>query len=312
MLSGKGKGRLLKRSTILYDVPITFIGAGAMGEAMIGGLLRHELVEPGAITASDRHLGRLKEIRGLFRVHTTRDNRIAARKSRIVVVSVKPQVLPAVYADLKGVLRPSTLVVSIVAGARIASIAAGLGHKAIVRTMPNTPAQVGEGMTVWTSTDSVSDAQREQAGTILGALGKQLYVHDEGFLDKATAVSGSGPAYVFLLMEALIDAAVHLGWSRTDAREMVIQTVRGAALFAERSSVHPAEMRNLVTSPGGTSADAIYQLEKGGFRTVLSKAVLAAYQRSVALGSLEDVEFESTPSRKRKQVRGASPRAKRR
>ncbi len=234
----------MKRSTILHDVPITFIGAGAMGEAMIGGLLRHKLVEPDAITAADRHPERLNEVRDLFHVHTTRDNRIAARNARVVVLSVKPQVLTAVYADLKGALRPSTLVVSIVAGARIASIAAGLGHKAIVRTMPNTPAQVGEGMTVWTATDAVSDTQRDQAGAILSALGKQLYVQDEGFLDKATAVSGSGPAYVFLLMEALIDAAVHLGWSRADARVLVIQTVRGAAIFAERSPVHPAEMQN--------------------------------------------------------------------
>lgn len=302
----------MKRSTILHDVPITFIGAGAMGEAMIGGLLRHKLVEPDAITAADRHPERLNEVRDLFHVHTTRDNRIAARNARVVVLSVKPQVLTAVYADLKGALRPSTLVVSIVAGARIASIAAGLGHKAIVRTMPNTPAQVGEGMTVWTATDAVSDTQRDQAGAILSALGKQLYVQDEGFLDKATAVSGSGPAYVFLLMEALIDAAVHLGWSRADARELVIQTVRGAAIFAERSPVHPAEMRNMVTSPGGTSADAIYQLEKGGFRTVLSKAVLAAYQRSVALGAVN--EAASAPSAAPRPTRKTTrkPRAKRR
>ncbi len=302
----------MKRSTILHDVPITFIGAGAMGEAMIGGLLRHKLVEPDAITAADRHPERLNEVRDLFHVHTTRDNRIAARNARVVVLSVKPQVLTAVYADLKGALRPSALVVSIVAGARIASIAAGLGHKAIVRTMPNTPAQVGEGMTVWTATDAVSDTQRDQAGAILSALGKQLYVQDEGFLDKATAVSGSGPAYVFLLMEALIDAAVHLGWSRADARVLVIQTVRGAAIFAERSPVHPAEMRNMVTSPGGTSADAIYQLEKGGFRTVLSKAVLAAYQRSVALGAVNEAASapSAAPRPKRKTTR--KPRAKRR
>lgn len=287
----------MKRSTILHDVKVAFIGAGAMGEAMIGGLLRHALVEPAAIIAADLHSERLKEVRDLFHVNTTLDNRIAVRKARIVVLSVKPQALSAVYADLKEVLRPSTLLVSIVAGARIASIAAGLGHKAIVRTMPNTPAQIGEGMTVWTATDAVSATQREQAGVILGALGKQLYVYDERFLDKATAVSGSGPAYVFLFMEALIDAAVHLGWSRADAREIVIQTVRGAAMFAERSPVHPAEMRNMVTSPGGTSADAIYQLDKGGFRTVLSKAVLAAYQRSVALGALDETASSAGQTR---------------
>jgi pyrroline-5-carboxylate reductase len=301
----------LKQSTILHDVTIAFIGAGAMGEALIGGLLRHQLVEPGAITAADRHPVRLKEVRDLFHVHTTRDNRIAARKASIVVLSVKPQVLAAVCAELDGVLRPSTLVVSIVAGARIASIATGLRHQAIVRTMPNTPAQVGEGMTVWTATDTVSDSQREQAGAMLSALGKQLYVQDEEFLDKATAVSGSGPAYVFLLMEALIDAAVHLGWSHAEARELVIQTVKGSAMFAERSLVHPAEMRNMVTSPGGTSADAIYQLDKGGFRTVLSKAVLAAYQRSVALGAVNEASAPSpAPRPARKPTR--KPRVKRR
>ena len=301
----------MKRSTILHDVSIAFIGAGAMGEALIGGLLGHELVEPGAITAADRHPVRLKEVRDLFHVHTTRDNRIAARKAHIVVLSVKPQVLAAVCADLDGVLRPSTLVVSIVAGARIASTAAGLSHQAIVRTMPNTPAQVGEGMTVWTATDTVSDTQREQAGAMLSALGKQLYVQDEEFLDKATAVSGSGPAYVFLLMEALIDAAVHLGWSRADARELVIQTVKGSAMFAERSLVHPAEMRNMVTSPGGTSADAIYQLDKGGFRTVLSKAVRAAYQRSVALGAINEAAAPS-PARRSARKTTRKSRVKRR
>ncbi|MEO2194616.1 MAG: pyrroline-5-carboxylate reductase, partial [bacterium] len=262
----------MTRSTILHGAPIAFIGAGAMGEAMIGGLLRHKLVEPEAITAADLHPARLDEVKRLFGVRTTADNRAAVRKARIVVLSVKPQVLSTVCADLSSVLRPSTLVVSIVAGARISSMAAGLNHEAIVRTMPNTPAQIGEGMTVWTATDAVSEKQREQAGAILGALGKQLFVRDESFLDKATAVSGSGPAYVFMLMEALIDAAVHLGWSRNDAKDMVIQTVRGSAMFAERSPVHPAEMRNMVTSPGGTTADAIYQLDKGGFRTVLSKA----------------------------------------
>jgi pyrroline-5-carboxylate reductase len=272
-----------------------------MGEAMIGGLLRHKLVEPEAITAADLHPARLDEVKRLFGVRTTADNRAAVRKARIVVLSVKPQVLSTVCADLSSVLRPSTLVVSIVAGARISSMAAGLNHEAIVRTMPNTPAQIGEGMTVWTATDAVSEKQREQAGAILGALGKQLFVRDESFLDKATAVSGSGPAYVFMLMEALIDAAVHLGWSRNDAKDMVIQTVRGSAMFAERSPVHPAEMRNMVTSPGGTTADAIYQLDKGGFRTVLSKAVMAAHQRSVALGALDEAKAAAprpTPRRK--------------
>jgi pyrroline-5-carboxylate reductase len=284
-------------SSALEGSHLSFIGAGAMGEAMIGGLLGRHLVEPGQITASDRHRERLHLMRERFHVHTTHDNATAGRKGQVVVLAVKPQVLPAVYADLRGALKPSALVLSIVAGARIESIRRGLRHRAIVRTMPNTPAQVGEGMTVWTATPQVSPRQKEQARAIVEALGHQLYVEDERFLDMATAVSGSGPSYVFLLMEALMDAAVHLGFSRADARELVVQTIRGSAIFAQKVMAHPAEMRNLVTSPGGTSAAALYQLEKGAFRTVLSKAVLAAYQRSVALGALE----EETPPRKRKR-----------
>ena len=271
---------------VLSDLNVAFIGAGAMASAMIGGLLARHDVEPDGIIASDRHRERLDAVGGQFGVRTTLDNLAAARQAHVVVLSVKPQVLPAVLAELRGAVEPGALVVSIVAGATIASIATGLGHRGIVRTMPNTPAQVGEGMTVWTATPEVSERQREQAGAIVAALGRQLFVEEEKFLDMATAISGSGPAYVFLMMEALIDAAVHLGFSRDAARELVVQTIRGSAIYAENQPVHPAELRNRVTSPGGTSADALYQLEKGGFRTVMSDAVLAAYERSVALGEM--------------------------
>ena len=271
---------------VLSDLNVAFIGAGAMASAMIGGLLARHDVEPDGIIASDRHRERLDAVGGQFGVRTTLDNLAAARQAHVVELSVKPQVLPAVLAELRGAVEPGALVVSIVAGATIASIATGLGHRGIVRTMPNTPAQVGEGMTVWTATPEVSERQREQAGAIVAALGRQLFVEEEKFLDMATAISGSGPAYVFLMMEALIDAAVHLGFSRDAARELVVQTIRGSAIYAENQPVHPAELRNRVTSPGGTSADALYQLEKGGFRTVMSDAVLAAYERSVALGEM--------------------------
>ena len=269
---------------VLKNVNLAFIGAGAMGSAMIGGLVSRHGVEPDHVTASDRHGERLDEVRSQFGVATTHDNRAAAESAQVVVLSVKPQVLPGVLAELSGAIDPDALVLSIVAGATIETMAKGLDHGAIVRTMPNTPAQVGEGMTVWCATPEVSEAQRAQAGAIVGALGKQLFVEDEAFLDMATAISGSGPAYVFLMMEALIDAAVHLGFSRDAARELVLQTIRGSAIYAQQQPVHPAELRNRVTSPGGTSAEALYQLEKGNFRTVMSKAVVAAYKRSVALG----------------------------
>jgi pyrroline-5-carboxylate reductase len=265
---------------------LAFVGGGAMAGAMIGGLLNSQTVAAKAIAASDPHAERIKDLESRFGITTTTDNVAAARSADIVVLSVKPQMLRFVFRDLCGKLRKDALVLSIIAGARVESIAQGLKHAAVVRSMPNTPAQVAEGMTVWTASSSATATQRDEARAILSAFGKELYVADEAFLDMATAISGSGPSYVFLFMEALIDAAVHLGFSREDARTLVTQTVRGSAIYAEHSSSHPAEMRNLVTSPGGTSAHALYQLEKGGFRTLLSKAVWAAFQRSVSLSAL--------------------------
>ena len=271
---------------VLAGTSITFVGAGAMAEAMIAGLLKSDEVAPGSITASHPKAHRADDLKTRYGIRTTTDNRASVREAQIVILTVKPQMLRTVFRDLRGAVPPQSLVLSIIAGARLESIAQGLRHQPIVRCMPNTPAQVGEGMTVWTATAEVSPESREQTQAILRALGKELYVADEIFLDMATAISGAGPSYVFLFMEALIDAAVHLGFSRNDARTLVLQTVRGSVAYAEQSSSHPAEMRNLVTSPGGTSAHALYQLEKGGFRTVVSKAVWAAFQRSVSLSAL--------------------------
>jgi pyrroline-5-carboxylate reductase len=183
---------------------------------------------------------------------------------------------------------PPGLVLSIVAGMKIDTISSSLEHRAVVRAMPNTPAQIGEGMTVWTASDAVNELQRGQDRAILRAMGRELYVEGEEMLDMATAISGTGPTYVFLMMEALTDAAVHLGFSRRVAEELVTQTVVGSGAFARHSDQHLAEMRNMVTSPGGTSAEAIYQLEKGSLRTVLSKAVWAAYQKSKLLGEASE------------------------
>jgi pyrroline-5-carboxylate reductase len=292
------------QNSALTGASLAFIGSGAMGEAMIGGLLNSHAVDRHAITASDPHRPRTQELETRFGISTTTENLAAARGADIVILSVKPQMLRFVFRDLRGKLRKDALVLSIIAGARVDSIAQGLKHAAVVRSMPNTPAQVAEGMTVWTASPGTSPGQREQTQTILRAFGKELFVADEAFLDMATAISGSGPSYVFLFMEALIDAAVHLGFSREDARMLVTQTVRGSAIYAEQSSSHPAEMRNLVTSPGGTSAHALYQLEKGGFRTLLSKAVWAAFQRSVSLAALnstvrpfEEEEDPKSPDR---------------
>jgi pyrroline-5-carboxylate reductase len=263
---------------------ISFIGGGVMAEAMIQGLLSKNLIAPDRITASGPREKRRTELEMRYHIHTTADNREAARAGAIVVLCVKPQILARVLHELKGAVRAEQLVISILAGGRIGTIAEGLSHAAIARAMPNTPAQIGEGLTVWTATPNVTEAQRAQSQTIFQALGKEIFVDDEKYLDMATAVNGTGPTYVFLVLEALIDAAVHLGFPRHLAHDIVVETMRGSILFAQQSNKHPAELRNMVTSPGGTSAEAIYQMEKGALRTVLSKAVWAAYQKSRLLG----------------------------
>ncbi len=269
---------------MLNHANIGFIGAGVMGEAMIKGMLDKTQVQPEQITISDIRQARVDELREWYEVGGTRDNRQVAEQADILVLSVKPQVLGRVLDELRGTVKPSAMVLSIVAGAKIRTIGDGLAHAAVVRTMPNTPAQIGQGVTVWTATAQVSDTQRKQAETILGAFGEHVHVDDESYLDMATALSGTGPAYVFLFMEALIDAGVHLGFPRHIAEKLVLQTMRGSVDYAGYSMRHPARLRNQVTSPGGTSAEALYHLEKGGLRTVISRAVWAAYQRSVALG----------------------------
>jgi pyrroline-5-carboxylate reductase len=269
---------------------LAFIGSGTMAEAMIKIAIEAQVATPQCITASGPREERGQKLRARYGVATHTDNRQAlltpgGNDVDVVVLSVKPQVLPAVLDELRGTIPSQALVLSIVAGAKSHTIAHGLDHAAVVRVMPNTPAQIGQGMSVWTATPVVSDLQRGWARDILQAMGEEIYVKDEIQLDMATAISGTGPTFIFLMMEALTDAGVHLGFSRRVSRELVTQTVLGSAMFARQSGRHLAELRNMVTSPGGTSADAIYQLEKGGMRTVLSKAVWAAFQKSVRLGA---------------------------
>jgi pyrroline-5-carboxylate reductase len=266
------------------ETVISFIGSGTMAEAMIRGLLAQKLVEAEQIIAAGPREERGRHLQERHKIRTTTDNTIAADQGSIVVLSTKPQVLKEVMPEIRGHLRRQDLVLSILAGTPIRKLANGLAHAAVARAMPNTPAQIGEGITVWTVTTEVNGNQREQARAILGSLGQELFVEDEDYLDMATALSGTGPAYVFLLMEAMIDAGVHMGFSRRVATQLVFQTMRGSVDFAAQSGRHVAELRNQVTSPGGTSAEALYHMEKGGLRTVISRGIWAAYQRSIALG----------------------------
>lgn len=269
---------------MLEETQVAFVGSGIMAEAMIKGMLSRALVSADRIIASGPRAERGAELKERYAVRPTCDNREAVRGAGLVILSVKPQVLPRVLQELHGQIAQDGLVLSIVAGARVAAISQGLNHSVIVRAMPNTPAQIGEGMTVWTSSSETAPRQREQAQAVLQALGQEVYVEDEDYLDMATALSGTGPAYVFLLMEAMVDAGVHLGFPRYLAESLVLQTVKGSAEYALHTPQHLARLRNQVTSPGGTSAEALYYLEKAGVRTALSRAIWAAYQRSVQLG----------------------------
>lgn len=272
------------------DKNVAFIGSGIMGEAMIRGLLTQNIVKPEQIVAADPLPSRLDDLRERYGVHVTSSNSEAAETGQVIVLSTKPQNLAEVMPGIRGHLRRQDLLLSILAGTPIRKLADGVAHASVVRAMPNTPAQIGQGMTVWTSTPEVTDEQRGQAQAILGALGQELYVNDESYLDMATALSGTGPAYVFMFMESLIDAGVHLGFSRRVAEQLVFQTMRGSLEYAAQSGKHVAELRNQVTSPGGTTAAALYHMEKGGLRTVISRAIWAAYQRSVELGQGEKVK----------------------
>jgi len=260
------------------------IGPGVMGEAIIAGLLRKGIAEPQGITAAGPRTGRDQELVERYHIRFA-SNAEAVKNADVVILSVKPQRLALVKKDLFGKIPASALVISIVAGAAIRGLQSGLDHKAVVRSMPNTPARIGEGITVWTAAPEVNDSQKALAEKILSALGEQVHVDDEGYLDMATALSGTGPAYVFLFMEAMIDAGVHLGFPRRLAEQLVEQTVRGSADYYISRKEHAASLRNEVTSPGGTSAEALYYLEKAGFRTAISRAVWAAYERSQSLGA---------------------------
>lgn len=281
----------------LSDCRLAFIGCGVMAEAIIAGLLRKQLVGPGQVAGSHPRAARREELHEKYGIEMFEHNKDAALAtspggpdaSSVLVLAVKPQRLRGVLRELKGSIHQDQLVVSIVAGAKIETIADELLHAAVVRTMPNTPAQIGEGVTAWTPSKGVNEKQESQVRAMLDALGKSVRVENERQVDMATALSATGPTYIFLVMEALIDAGVHMGFSRHVAQELVHQMMLGSVLFARESHKHPAELRNMVTSPGGTSAEAIYQMEKGSLRTVLSKAVWAAYQRAESLGEKKPV-----------------------
>lgn len=263
---------------------LAFIGGGMMGEAMIAGALARDISDAGSIAVCEIAAARRKVMSSRYGVNATDSPAEAVRDAEIVVLAVKPQEFATAASALVEVLDPRQTVMSIMAGVRIATITELLEHEAIIRAIPNTAAQIGESMTVWTSTPAVSKPAREQVRLLLGVLGKEIYVESEKYVDMATAVSSSGPAYVFLVMEAMIDAAVHIGLRRDMAVPMVIQTLLGSARYADESGKHPSELRNQVTSPGGTTTEGLLVLEAAGLRAAFAEAIQAAYEKAQQLG----------------------------
>ena len=279
----------------LKDRTIATVGSGVMAEAMIAGLLRGELVEASQVVASHPRAERRDTLQRQYGIRVTPSNTEAIAGADVVVLAIKPQMLARVGREIGPRLRDGQLVLSVIAGATTTALTGFLGHDQVVRSMPNTPARLGRGMTVWYATPATTAEQRDQASALLRALGHELEVDDERFVAMATAVSGTGPTYVFLVMEALIDAAVHLGFPRHVAHDLVVETLEGSTHFAKQSGDHPAVLRNMVTSPGGTSAAALHELESGRLRTVLSEAVWAAYRRTVELGDELEASVEREP-----------------
>jgi pyrroline-5-carboxylate reductase len=263
---------------------IAFIGGGNMGTAILSALIDKGLAGPADITVSDIMKERLEYLKSTYGVSVTTDNTSAVNGKEVILLSVKPQTLPDIMPELKGKIDAGQLIISIMAGIRISTIREGIGCNSIVRVMPNMPAQVFEGMSGWTTTPEVSDEQKELAGSILQAIGRELYFADEKYLDMVTSVSGSGPAYFFYFVEALTEAGIKIGFTHDVAYELALQTLIGAGKLMRESGTDPAELRKMVTSKGGTTAAALEVLEEGQFKDLVVKALIAAYNRSKELG----------------------------
>ncbi len=263
---------------------LAFIGGGTMAEAILGGVLAAELAKPGDVVIGEPVPQRRDYLSERYGVETHQDNVKTAEGADLVVMAIKPQDLPTVFGQLGGKLDSDQAALSIVAGAKMSTLAQGLQHDAVIRVMPNTPAQIGCGMTLWTCSDPVSESHREQARSMLGTVGEEIYVSDEKYLDMSTALSASGPAYVFMFVEALIDAGVYVGLPRDMARTLALQTVYGSVRLVMETGQHPGQLKDMVVSPGGTTAEGLQALERGGVPGAVVDAVNAAYLKSIRLG----------------------------
>ncbi len=263
---------------------IGFIGGGKMGSAIVGGLLARGVADAGRIWVSDMETDRLKELRDLHGVHTSTDNRAVAKKADILILAVKPQVMGPVLKELSRAVGRTRLVISIAAGIPLSFLEGNLGKGVrVIRTMPNTPALIGEGATALARGTHATDQDLETARRIFDAVGKTVIV-PESQMDAVTGLSGSGPAYGFIILEALSDGGVRMGLPRDTALLLAAQTMLGAAKLFLSGDRHPGQLKDMVTSPGGTTIAGIQALEEGGLRAALIRAVEAATLRSQELG----------------------------
>jgi len=263
---------------------IGFIGAGNMAQALIKGVIAAGLYQPERILISDVQPDQLRTVVQRYKVEAQESNCRLAAKADIVVLSVKPQNMADVLEEIKSAIRPDALVISIAAGVKTGRIAEFLGGAAIVRVMPNTPALVGAGAAALFA-NKAAEARLGKALEIFSAVGATVVVEDEDLMDTVTAVSGSGPAYFFLLMEEMIRTATELGISAERATKLVLQTAKGAALLAEQSDQDPAELRRKVTSPGGTTEAALQVFAEADFAGLVANALGAACARSKELSA---------------------------
>ena len=264
---------------------ISFVGGGIMAESFIAGVLKKGLFVSDEIYVSDPIPERREYLETTYKVNCVEDNLDILKLEGKILLAVKPQTLPEIYAELNGKISSGRSVISIVAGCNSDDLSSGLEHEEIIRVMPNTPSQIGKGMLVWTAKDKVGESEKREISSILQTLGEEYYVHDEKYIDMATALSASGPAYVFLFIQSLIDAGVYLGMPREMARHLVLQTVSGSTDLVLESGSHPSVLSDMVTSPGGTTKEALVSMENDGLRAALINGVRAAFDRSVELGN---------------------------
>jgi len=269
---------------VSIDGKVTFVGAGNMGEALIRGILGASLVAPEQLWAGEPREARRTELRDRYGINAIVDNGRAVSGASVVVLAIKPQIFARVIDEIVPSVAEDALIVSIAAGQDIAGMEARFGSTArVVRTMPNVACIVGEGATALAAGRNVSEDDLALARQIFDSVGMSV-VLDEAQLDAVTGLSGSGPAYVFMIIEALADAGVKVGLSRWDAHALACQTVMGSAKLVIDTKEHPGRLKDRVCSPGGTAISAVHTLEAGGLRTTLMNAVEVATRRSVELG----------------------------